>query len=127
MTNPILIGGFNPGAPELHARANPRVDHYLSLWARWMRYGTDLGYPHRTPGMAPGGSVKSFGDLEDQAAAYACRTLQGIISSLTQPHQQAVYSVWLGERWPPTHPRLAEIYAETEPMIEAGLTRWGLA
>ena len=78
------------------AQVPQSVASAMEDWSNWMRHGTGVkGYPGASVGFTTGG-VNCFDDLDDAAANYAARAVDGAIDSLDHVSRTCIGIIWLG-------------------------------
>ena len=78
------------------AQVPQSVASAMECWANWMRHGIGVkGYPTSSCGFASGG-VNCFDDLDDAAASYAARAVDGSVEGLDHVSRSCIGIIWLG-------------------------------
>jgi len=108
-----------------------RVEYWLIEWAKWVkRWKQDVGFPHRSIGLATGGESRrgedAYIDFEDEMWSRNVKALDSLLESLPSAQVCAVRHAYLGEVWRFPRGNLGHLLALAEETLERGCEARGV-
>lgn len=117
---------FRARQERIAADVPPAVVHAMDCWVNWMRGGVvGRGYPAKSLVFVNGG-INCFDDMDDEAANYAARSVDGVVMGLDLMPRTCIGIVWLGHTIYYRRVDVEQVAKEAMQIIWRGLAARGV-